>query len=126
MYCLDGEGVVFIWGMFLFSILKKELGCNGGFMYYFFFFFMGYRKVSGVDIVGDDDEVFWKRKSKNLVKDMKNKLGIFRWWNEFFGVFFVGKVDKMMKLFKFILEEVFKWGEFLEKLLVYKYGLVVF
>uniref|UniRef100_A0A8C8ZXY6 Regulator of G-protein signaling 3 n=1 Tax=Prolemur simus TaxID=1328070 RepID=A0A8C8ZXY6_PROSS len=83
-------------------------------------------KMSGADTVGDDDEASRKRKSKNLAKDMKNKLGIFRRRNESPGAPPGGKADKMMKSFKPTSEEALKWGESLEKLLLHKYGLAVF
>uniref|UniRef100_A0A8D2GIC1 Regulator of G-protein signaling 3 n=1 Tax=Theropithecus gelada TaxID=9565 RepID=A0A8D2GIC1_THEGE len=83
-------------------------------------------KMSGADTVGDDEEASRKRKSKNLAKDMKNKLGIFRRRNESPGAPPAGKADKMMKSFKPTSEEALKWGESLEKLLVHKYGLAVF
>uniref|UniRef100_A0A8D0HZQ7 Regulator of G-protein signaling 3 n=1 Tax=Sus scrofa TaxID=9823 RepID=A0A8D0HZQ7_PIG len=83
-------------------------------------------KMSGADTVGDDDEASRKRKSKNLAKDMKNKLGIFRRRNESPGAQPAGKTDKVMKSFKPTSEEALKWGESLEKLLVHKYGLAVF
>uniref|UniRef100_A0A8C5XNI1 Regulator of G-protein signaling 3 n=1 Tax=Microcebus murinus TaxID=30608 RepID=A0A8C5XNI1_MICMU len=83
-------------------------------------------KMSGADAVGDDDEASRKRKSKNLAKDMKNKLGIFRRRNESPGAPPGGKADKMMKSFKPTSEEALKWGESLEKLLLHKYGLAVF
>uniref|UniRef100_A0A2K5BUG4 Regulator of G-protein signaling 3 n=1 Tax=Aotus nancymaae TaxID=37293 RepID=A0A2K5BUG4_AOTNA len=83
-------------------------------------------KISGADTAGDDDEASRKRKSKNLAKDMKNKLGLFRRRNESPGAPPVGKADKMMKSFKPTSEEALKWGESLEKLLLHKYGLAVF
>ncbi|XP_006917172.1 regulator of G-protein signaling 3 isoform X4 [Pteropus alecto] len=83
-------------------------------------------KMSGSDMVGDDDEGSRKRKSKNLAKDMKNKLGIFRRRNESPGAQPAGKADKVMKSFKPTSEEALKWGESLEKLLLHKYGLAVF
>ncbi|XP_006865758.1 PREDICTED: regulator of G-protein signaling 3 isoform X2 [Chrysochloris asiatica] len=83
-------------------------------------------KMSGSDTVGDDDEGSRKRKSKNLAKDMKNKLGIFRRRNESPGAQPTGKADKVMKSFKPTSEEALKWGESLEKLLLHKYGLAVF
>nr|XP_020762315.1 regulator of G-protein signaling 3 isoform X12 [Odocoileus virginianus texanus] len=86
----------------------------------------GHRKMSGPDTVGDDDDTSRKRKSKNLAKDMKNKLGIFRRRNESPGAQPTGKTDKVMKSFKPTSEEALKWGESLEKLLVHKYGLAVF
>uniref|UniRef100_A0A5F9DS93 Regulator of G-protein signaling 3 n=1 Tax=Oryctolagus cuniculus TaxID=9986 RepID=A0A5F9DS93_RABIT len=75
---------------------------------------------------GDDDEASRKRKSKNLAKDMKTKLGIFRRRNESPGAQPAGKADKMMKSFKPTSEEALKWSESLEKLLLHKYGLAVF
>uniref|UniRef100_F6RBR2 Regulator of G-protein signaling 3 n=1 Tax=Callithrix jacchus TaxID=9483 RepID=F6RBR2_CALJA len=83
-------------------------------------------KISGADTAGDDDEASRKRKSKNLAKDMKNKLGLFRRRNESPGAPPAGKADKMMKSFKPTSEEALKWGESLEKLLLHKYGLAVF
>ncbi|XP_004397017.1 PREDICTED: regulator of G-protein signaling 3 isoform X3 [Odobenus rosmarus divergens] len=83
-------------------------------------------KMSGADTVGDDDEASRKRKGKNLAKDMKNKLGIFRRRNESPGAQPAGKADKMVKSFKPTSEEALKWGESLEKLLLHKYGLAVF
>ncbi|XP_004372196.1 regulator of G-protein signaling 3 isoform X2 [Trichechus manatus latirostris] len=83
-------------------------------------------KISGADGAGDDDEASQKRKSKNLAKDMKNKLGIFRRRNESPGAQPAGKADKVMKSFKPTSEEALKWGESLEKLLLHKYGLAVF
>ncbi|XP_065735291.1 regulator of G-protein signaling 3 isoform X5 [Phocoena phocoena] len=83
-------------------------------------------KMSGADTAGDDDDASRKRKSKNLAKDMKNKLGIFRRRNESPGAQPAGKADKVTKSFKPTSEEALKWGESLEKLLVHKYGLAVF
>ncbi|XP_011947874.1 PREDICTED: regulator of G-protein signaling 3 isoform X5 [Cercocebus atys] len=126
LHCSDGEGAASTWGMPSPSTLKKELGRNGGSMHHLSLFFTGHRKMSGADTVGDDDEASRKRKSKNLAKDMKNKLGIFRRRNESPGAPPAGKADKMMKSFKPTSEEALKWGESLEKLLVHKYGLAVF
>ncbi|KAM6183649.1 regulator of G-protein signaling 3 isoform 4-T4 [Erethizon dorsatum] len=84
------------------------------------------RKMSGADVVGDDDEASQKRKSKNLAKDVKNKLAIFRRRNESPGAQPAGKTDKMIKSFKPTSEEALKWSESLEKLLLHKYGLAVF
>ncbi|KAM5300000.1 regulator of G-protein signaling 3 isoform 4-T4 [Ctenodactylus gundi] len=84
------------------------------------------RKMSGGDVGGDDDETSQKRKSKNLAKDVKNKLAIFRRRNESPGAQPGSKTDKMMKSFKPTSEEALKWSESLEKLLLHKYGLIVF
>ncbi|KAL2781951.1 regulator of G-protein signaling 3 isoform 2 [Daubentonia madagascariensis] len=126
LHCSDGEGTASTWAIPSPRTLKKELGRNGGSMHHLSLFFTGHRKMSGADTVGDDDEASRKRKSKNLAKDMKNKLGIFRRRNESPGAPPVGKADKMMKSFKPTSEEALKWGESLEKLLLHKYGLAVF
>ncbi|XP_008566960.1 PREDICTED: regulator of G-protein signaling 3 isoform X5 [Galeopterus variegatus] len=126
LHCSDSEGAASTWAMPSPHTLKKELGRNGGSMHHLSLFFTGHRKMSGPDTVGDDDEASRKRKSKNLAKDMKNKLGIFRRRNESPGAQPAGKADKMMKSFKPTSEEALKWGESLEKLLLHKYGLAVF
>ncbi|XP_046924265.1 regulator of G-protein signaling 3 isoform X3 [Lynx rufus] len=126
LHCSDGEGAASTWAMPSPRTLKKELGRNGGSMHHLSLFFTGHRKMSGADAVGDDDEASRKRKSKNLAKDMKNKLGIFRRRNESPGAQPGGKADKMVKSFKPTSEEALKWGESLEKLLLHKYGLAVF
>ncbi|KAM9700455.1 regulator of G-protein signaling 3 isoform 9-T9 [Dama dama] len=126
LHCSDGEGTASAWAMPSPRTLKKELGRNGGSMHHLSLFFTGHRKMSGPDTVGDDDDTSRKRKSKNLAKDMKNKLGIFRRRNESPGAQPTGKTDKVMKSFKPTSEEALKWGESLEKLLVHKYGLAVF
>ncbi|XP_054440472.1 regulator of G-protein signaling 3 isoform X1 [Pteronotus mesoamericanus] len=124
--CSDGEGTASSWALPSPRTLKKELGRNGGSMHHLSLFFTGHRKMSGPDTVGDNDEGSRKRKSKNLAKDMKNKLGIFRRRNESPGAQPAGKADKVMKSFKPTSEEALKWGESLEKLLLHKYGLAVF
>nr|XP_019610151.1 PREDICTED: regulator of G-protein signaling 3 isoform X5 [Rhinolophus sinicus] len=126
LHCSDGEGTSSSWAMPSPRTLKKELGRNGGSMHHLSLFFTGHRKMSGVDTVGDDDEGSRKRKSKNLAKDMKNKLGIFRRRNESPGAQPASKADKVTKSFKPTSEEALKWGESLEKLLLHKYGLAVF
>ncbi|XP_077625894.1 regulator of G-protein signaling 3-like, partial [Crocuta crocuta] len=126
LHCSDGEGTASAWAMPSPRTLKKELGRNGGSMHHLSLFFTGHRKMSGTDAAGDDDEGSRKRKSKNLAKDMKNKLGIFRRRNESPGAQPAGKADKMVKSFKPTSEEALKWGESLEKLLLHKYGLAVF
>ncbi|XP_054995734.1 LOW QUALITY PROTEIN: regulator of G-protein signaling 3-like [Sorex araneus] len=126
LHCSDGEGAAPAWAMPSPGTLKKELGRNGGSMHHLSLFFTGHRKMSGPDTVGDDDEASRKRKSKNLAKDMKNKLGIFRRRNESPGAQSAVKGDKVMKSLKPTSEEALKWGESLEKLLLHKYGLAVF
>ncbi|XP_047380069.1 regulator of G-protein signaling 3 isoform X2 [Sciurus carolinensis] len=126
LHCSDGEGATSTWAIPSPRTLKKELGRNGGSMHHLSLFFTGHRKMSGTDVTGDDDEASQKRKSKNLAKDVKNKLAIFRRRNESPGAQPAGKTDKMMKSFKPTSEEALKWSESLEKLLLHKYGLTVF
>ncbi|XP_020015917.2 regulator of G-protein signaling 3 isoform X2 [Castor canadensis] len=125
LHCSDGEGTASTWAIPSPRTLKKELGHNGGSMHHLSLFFIGHRKMSG-DNIGDDDEASKKRKSKNIAKDVKNKLAIFRRRNESPGAQPVGKTDKTMKSFKPTSEEALKWSESLEKLLLHKYGLEVF
>ncbi|XP_012885598.1 PREDICTED: regulator of G-protein signaling 3 isoform X1 [Dipodomys ordii] len=125
LHCSDGEGTSSAWAIPSPRTLKKELGRNGGSMHHLSLFFTGHRKMSGADI-GDDDETSRKRKSKNIAKDMKNKLAIFRRRNESPGALPAAKTDKMIKSFKPSSEEALKWSESLEKLLLHKYGLEVF
>ncbi|KAM5299998.1 regulator of G-protein signaling 3 isoform 2-T2 [Ctenodactylus gundi] len=126
LHCSDGEGTKSSWAIPSPRTLKKELGRNGGSMHHLSLFFTGHRKMSGGDVGGDDDETSQKRKSKNLAKDVKNKLAIFRRRNESPGAQPGSKTDKMMKSFKPTSEEALKWSESLEKLLLHKYGLIVF
>ncbi|XP_057639692.1 regulator of G-protein signaling 3 isoform X7 [Chionomys nivalis] len=125
LHCSDGEGTTSTWAIPSPRTLKKELGRNGGSMHHLSLFFTGHRKMSGPDL-GDEDEASRKRKSKNIAKDMKNKLAIFRRRNESPGAQPVGKTDKTTKSFKPTSEEALKWSESLEKLLLHKYGLEVF
>ncbi|KAM4876979.1 regulator of G-protein signaling 3 isoform 2-T3 [Thomomys bottae] len=125
LHCSDGEGSSSTWAIPSPRTLKKELGRNGGSMHHLSLFFTGHRKMSGADL-GDDDEASRKRKGKNLAKDMKNKLAIFRRRNESPGAQPAAKTDKMIKSFKPSSEEALKWSESLEKLLLHKYGLEVF
>ncbi|GAB1288568.1 Regulator of G-protein signaling 3 [Apodemus speciosus] len=123
--CSDGEGAASTWAIPSPRTLKKELGRNGGSMHHLSLFFTGHRKMSGTDLA-DDDEASRKRKSKNIAKDMKNKLAIFRRRNESPGAQPASKTDKATKSFKPTSEEALKWSESLEKLLLHKYGLEVF
>ncbi|XP_031233462.1 regulator of G-protein signaling 3 isoform X2 [Mastomys coucha] len=125
LHCSDGEGTTSTWAIPSPRTLKKELGRNGGSMHHLSLFFTGHRKMSGTDLA-DDDEASRKRKSKNIAKDMKNKLAIFRRRNESPGAQPASKTDKTTKSFKPTSEEALKWSESLEKLLLHKYGLEVF
>ncbi|XP_073806269.1 regulator of G-protein signaling 3a isoform X4 [Danio rerio] len=107
--------------------LKKELTKNGGSMHQLCMLFSG-RKLSASSEcscdVGPDGTK--KKKSKNLAKDMKNRLAFLRRRNESPGSTPASKLDKTMKSVKPTPEEAMKWGESLDKLLVHKYGLAAF
>ncbi|XP_038601021.1 regulator of G-protein signaling 3 isoform X2 [Tachyglossus aculeatus] len=127
--CSDSEGKQGGWALPSPKTLKKELTRNGGSMHQLSLFFSGHRKLSApeADLSCDEgDDASRKRKSKNLAKDMKNRLGLFRRRNESPGANPVGKLDKVMKSLKPTPEEALKWGASLEKLLFHKYGLAVF
>uniref|UniRef100_A0A671UZI8 Regulator of G protein signaling 3 n=1 Tax=Sparus aurata TaxID=8175 RepID=A0A671UZI8_SPAAU len=97
--------------------LKKELTKNGGSMHQLCMLFSG-RKVG--------PEGTKKKKSKNLAKDMKNRLAFLRRRNESPGSNPASKLDKSMKSVKPTPEEALKWGDSLDKLLAHKYGLAAF
>ncbi|XP_062845132.1 regulator of G-protein signaling 3a isoform X2 [Trichomycterus rosablanca] len=104
--------------------LKKELTKNGGSMHQLCMLFSG-RKLSAetecsCDVSPDGTK---KKKSKNLAKDMKNRLAFLRRRNESPGSSPASKLDKTLKPTP---EEAVKWGESLDKLLVHKYGLAAF
>ncbi|XP_052412565.1 regulator of G-protein signaling 3a isoform X1 [Carassius gibelio] len=108
--------------------LKKELTKNGGSMHQLCMLFSG-RKLSASSECScdvDPDGTKKKQKSKNLAKDMKNRLAFLRRRNESPGSSPVGKLDKSMKSVKPTPEEAMKWGESLDKLLIHKYGLAAF
>ncbi|RXM33924.1 Regulator of G-protein signaling 3 [Acipenser ruthenus] len=67
-----------------------------------------------------------KKTTKNLAKDMKNRLGFLRRRNESPGSNPACKLDKVMKSVNPAPEEALKWGESLDKLLLHKYGLAAF
>ncbi|XP_059401201.1 regulator of G-protein signaling 3-like isoform X1 [Carassius carassius] len=108
--------------------LKKELTKNGGSMHQLCMLFSGRKLSAGSECsceVGPDGTK--KKKSKNLAKDMKNRLAFLRRRNESPGSTPVGKLDKSMsKSVKPTPEEAMKWGESLDKLLIHKYGLAAF
>ncbi|XP_058239190.1 regulator of G-protein signaling 3a [Hemibagrus wyckioides] len=107
--------------------LKKELTKNGGSMHQLCMLFSGRKLSAGSECscdVGPDGTK--KKKSKNLAKDMKNRLAFLRRRNESPGSTPASKLDKTMKSIKPTPEEALKWGESLDKLLVHKYGLAAF
>ncbi|XP_067261723.1 regulator of G-protein signaling 3-like isoform X8 [Chanodichthys erythropterus] len=68
-----------------------------------------------------------KKKSKNLAKDMKNRLTFLRKkTNDRHGSNPASKLEKVLKSDKPTQEEALKWAESLDALLSHKYGLVVF
>ncbi|XP_072344428.1 regulator of G-protein signaling 3-like isoform X3 [Scyliorhinus torazame] len=110
--------------------LKKELANvkNGGSMHQLCLIFSG-RKLSGGDSdcsVDETDDSSKKKKTKNLAKDMKNRLGFLRRRNESGAGSNAAKLDKVIKTVKPSSEEALKWGESLDKLLLHKYGLAAF
>ncbi|XP_029921183.1 regulator of G-protein signaling 3a isoform X6 [Myripristis murdjan] len=107
--------------------LKKELTKNGGSMHQLCMLFSGRKLSTGSPCsceVGPDGTK--KKKSKNLAKDMKNRLAFLRRRNESPGSNPASKLDKSMKSVKPTPEEALKWGDSLDKLLVHKYGLAAF
>ncbi|XP_058473022.1 regulator of G-protein signaling 3a isoform X2 [Solea solea] len=107
--------------------LKKELTKNGGSMHQLCMLFAGRKLSSGSPCsceVGPDGSK--KKKSKNLAKDMKNRLAFLRRRNESPGSNPASKLDKTMKSVKPTPEEALKWGDSLDKLLAHKYGLAAF
>ncbi|XP_054853543.1 regulator of G-protein signaling 3 isoform X2 [Eublepharis macularius] len=109
--------------------LKKELMENGSSIHQFSLLFAGHRKQHMLDpgcVCAREAMAVCKRMNKNLAKDMKNRLGIFRRRNESPGGHPPSKLDKVPKSLKPTLEEALKWGESLEKLLQHKYGLAAF
>ncbi|KAM7368931.1 hypothetical protein PAMP_013234 [Pampus punctatissimus] len=107
--------------------LKKELTKNGGSMHQLCMLFSGRKLSSGSPCsceVGPEGTK--KKKSKNLAKDMKNRLAFLRRRNESPGSNPATKLDKSMKSVKPTPEEALKWGDSLDKLLAHKYGLAAF
>uniref|UniRef100_K7GC53 Regulator of G protein signaling 3 n=1 Tax=Pelodiscus sinensis TaxID=13735 RepID=K7GC53_PELSI len=126
LHCLESQHSQARWALPSPRTLKKELTKNGGYSHQLGLLFSGHRKLSGSDDCSceDGDEASCKKRSKNLAKDMKNRLGIFRRRNESPGG--NPKLDKAVKSLKPSPEEALKWGESLERLLHQKYGLAAF
>ncbi|KAM6316174.1 regulator of G-protein signaling 3 isoform 2-T2 [Podargus strigoides] len=127
--CSDSQGTRGRWALPSPRTLKKELAKNGGSIHQLTLLFSGHRKLSGADpecSCDEGDETSLKKRSRNLAKDMKNRLGIFRRRNESPGANPSGKLDKVLKSLKPTPEEALKWGDSLEKLLLHKYGLAAF
>ncbi|XP_067825725.1 regulator of G-protein signaling 3a isoform X2 [Heptranchias perlo] len=126
----DGQKAKTNWAPPSPKTLKKELANvkNGGSMHQLCLIFSG-RKLSGADSdcgFDETDDGSKKKKSKNLAKDMKNRLGFLRRRNESGPGSNAAKLDKVIKTVKPSPEEALKWGESLDKLLIHKYGLAAF
>ncbi|XP_071621925.1 regulator of G-protein signaling 3 isoform X3 [Heliangelus exortis] len=127
--CSDSQGTKGHWALPSPRTLKKELVKNSGSIHQLTLLFSGHRKLSGADpecSCDEGDETSRKKRSRNLAKDMKNRLGIFRRRNESPGANPSSKLDKVLKSLKPTPEEALKWGDSLEKLLLHKYGLAAF
>ncbi|XP_059494174.1 regulator of G-protein signaling 3a isoform X1 [Stegostoma tigrinum] len=124
----DGQKAKANWAPPSPTTLKKELAIvkNGGSMHQLCLIFSG-RKLSGAGSDCDEtDDGSKKKKTKNLAKDMKNRLGFLRRRNESGAGSNAAKLDKVIKTVKPSSEEALKWGESLDKLLIHKYGLAAF
>ncbi|NWX46672.1 RGS3 protein, partial [Steatornis caripensis] len=101
--CSDSQGTKGHWALPSPRTLKKELAKNGGSIHQLTLLFSGHRKLSGADpecSCDEGDETTRKKRSRNLAKDMKNRLGIFRRRNESPGANPSGKLDKVLKSLK--------------------------
>ncbi|XP_077062906.1 regulator of G-protein signaling 3a isoform X3 [Siphateles boraxobius] len=128
IHCMEGSGThTGGWTLPSPRTLKKELMKNGGSMHQLCMLFSGRKLSAGSECSCDSGpDGAKKKKSKNLAKDMKNRLAFLRRRNESPGSTPVGKLDKTLKSIKPTPEEAMKWGESLDKLLVHKYGLAAF
>ncbi|XP_060107803.1 regulator of G-protein signaling 3 isoform X2 [Heteronotia binoei] len=126
----EGQSPTAGWTMPSPKTLKKELTGNGSSIHQFGLLFAGHRKQQHMLDPGcacaQEAIAVCKRMNKNLAKDMKNRLGIFRRRNESPGGHPPSKLDKVSKSLRPTVEEALKWGESLEKLLQHKYGLAAF
>ncbi|XP_072421679.1 regulator of G-protein signaling 3-like isoform X2 [Chiloscyllium punctatum] len=123
----DGQKAKTNWAPPSPTTLKKELAImkDGGSMHQLCLIFSG-RKLYGADSDFETDDGSKKKKTMNLAKDMKNRLGFLRRRNESGGGSNAAKLDKVIKTVKPSSEEALKWGESLDKLLIHKYGLAAF
>ncbi|TRY99072.1 hypothetical protein DNTS_021175 [Danionella cerebrum] len=108
--------------------LRKELTKNGGSVHQICLLFTG-RRVCGKPNCKCDlgKTAHKKKKSKNLAKDMKNRLTFLRKkTNDRHGSNPASKLEKVLKSDKPAPEEALRWAESLDALLSHKYGLVIF
>uniref|UniRef100_A0A4W3HF92 Regulator of G-protein signaling 3 n=2 Tax=Callorhinchus milii TaxID=7868 RepID=A0A4W3HF92_CALMI len=125
----DGQNMKSDWAPPSPKTLKKEIANvrNGGSMHQLCLIFSGH-KLSGADAECGYDQTDdgFKKKSKNIAKDMKNRLGFLRRRNDSGPGSNAAKLDKVIKTVRPSPEEALKWGESLDKLLTHKYGLAAF
>ncbi|XP_030647633.1 regulator of G-protein signaling 3 [Chanos chanos] len=108
--------------------LKKELSKTGGSVHQICLLFTG-RRVCGESNCKCETarSGIKKKKSKNLAKDMKNRLTFLRKKNnERHGINPASKLEKILKSVKPTPEEALKWGGSFDLLLAHKYGLASF
>ncbi|XP_026795916.3 regulator of G-protein signaling 3 isoform X1 [Pangasianodon hypophthalmus] len=108
--------------------LRKELTKNRGSVHQICLLFTG-RRVCGEPNCKCQmgKSAMKKKKSKNLAKDMKNRLTFLRKKNnDRPGSHPSSKLEKVLKSDKPSPEEALKWGESFDQLLSHKYGLAVF
>ncbi|XP_072520527.1 regulator of G-protein signaling 3 isoform X2 [Salminus brasiliensis] len=129
IHCLDsGRETQDRWTIPSPQTLRKELNKNGGSVHHICLLFTG-RRVCGEPNCKCQmgKSVTKNKKSKNLAKDMKNRLTFLRKKNnERHGSNPVNKLEKVFKWDKPTPEEALKWGESLDLLLSHKYGLAAF
>ncbi|XP_065140361.1 regulator of G-protein signaling 3 isoform X1 [Paramisgurnus dabryanus] len=108
--------------------LRKELTKNGGSVHQICLLFTGKRVCGKPNCKCDTGKNGQKKKkSKNLAKDMKNRLTFLRKkTNDRHGGNSASKLEKVLKSEKPTPEEVLKWADSLDALLSNKYGLAVF
>ncbi|XP_042193240.1 regulator of G-protein signaling 3a isoform X1 [Callorhinchus milii] len=126
----DGQNMKSDWAPPSPKTLKKEIANvrNGGSMHQLCLIFSGHKQLSGADAECGYDQTDdgFKKKSKNIAKDMKNRLGFLRRRNDSGPGSNAAKLDKVIKTVRPSPEEALKWGESLDKLLTHKYGLAAF
>ncbi|XP_036454495.1 regulator of G-protein signaling 3-like isoform X2 [Colossoma macropomum] len=129
IHCLDsGRETQERWTIPSPQTLRKELNKNGGSVHHICLLFTG-RRVCGEPNCKCQlgKSVTKKKKSKNLAKDMKNRLTFLRKKNnDRHGSNPAYKLEKVFKSDKPTPEEALKWGESFDLLLSHKYGLAAF
>ncbi|XP_026858843.2 regulator of G-protein signaling 3-like isoform X3 [Electrophorus electricus] len=108
--------------------LRKELTKNGGSVHHICLLFTGRRVCGEPNCKCQMGKSIMKKKtSKNLAKDMKNRLTFLRKKsNDRHGGNPASKLEKALKSDKPMPEEALKWGESFDLLLSHKYGQTVF